>query len=105
MRMETPSETCRASYRNKYEKLRKIASCWFYFENILAIHGAMNIKKCRSNIFTLLRGVSGSELMIKKNSYKKLYTVLFYLGVFNFCTCCIQVCIVCFVASSKLRCV
>ena len=37
--------------------------------------------------------------MIKKNSFKKLYTVLFYLGVFNFCTCCIQTCIVCFVAS------
>ena len=25
--------------------------------------------------------------------------VLFYLGVFNFCTCCIQICIVRFVAS------
>ena len=43
--------------------------------------------------------------MIKKNSYKKLYTVLFYLGVFNFCTCCIQIFIVCFVASFKLCCV
>ena len=43
--------------------------------------------------------------MIKKNSYKKLYKVLFYLGVFNFCTCCIQICIVCFVASFKLFCV
>ena len=50
-------------------------------------------------------GESVSELMIKKNSYKKLYTVLFYLGVFNFCTCCIQICIVCFVASFKLCCV
>ena len=25
----------------------------------------------------------------KKTNYKKVYTVLFYLGVFNFCTCCI----------------
>jgi hypothetical protein len=28
--------------------------------------------------------------MTKKN-YKKLYTVLSYLGVFTFCTCCIQI--------------
>ena len=42
-------------------------------------------------------GESVSELMIKKNSYKKLHTVLFYLGVFNFCTCCNQICIVCIV--------
>ena len=25
-----------------------------------------------------------------------MYTVLVYLGVFNFCSCCIQICIVCF---------
>ena len=53
-------------------------------------------------------GESVSELMIerkKKNNYKKLYTVLSYLGVFNFCTCCIVICLVCTVASFKLSCV
>ena len=50
-------------------------------------------------------GESVSELMIKKNNYKKLYTVLSYLGVFTFCTCCILICLVCFVASFKLSCV
>ena len=43
-------------------------------------------------------GESVSELMIKKNNYKKMYTVLSYLGVFTFCTCCILICLVCFVA-------
>jgi len=46
-----------------------------------------------------------SELMIvkKKNNYKELYTVLYCLGVFTFCTCCkILICLVCFVASFKL---
>ena len=46
-------------------------------------------------------GESVSELMIK-NSYKKLYTVLYYLGVFTFCTCYILICLVSFVASFKL---
>ena len=42
-------------------------------------------------------GESVSELMIeKKNSYKKLYTVLSYLGVFTFCTCCILICLLVF---------
>ena len=50
-------------------------------------------------------GESVSELMIKKNSYKKLYTELSYLGVFTFCTCCILICLLCFVASFKLCCV
>jgi len=52
-------------------------------------------------------GESVSELMIeKKNNYNKLYTVLSYLGVFTFCTCCkILICLVCFVASFKLSCV
>jgi len=52
-------------------------------------------------------GESVSELMIvKKNNYKELYTVLSCLGVFTFCTCCkILICIVCFVASFKLFCV
>ena len=46
------------------------------------------------------------RLMIeKKNNYKKLYTVLSYLGVFTFCTCCILICLVCIVASFKLSCV
>jgi len=45
-------------------------------------------------------GESVSELMIvKKNNYNKLYTVLSYLGVFTFCTCCIVICLVCIVAS------
>ena len=35
-------------------------------------------------------------------NYKKLYTVLSYLGVFTFCTCCILICLTCFVASFKL---
>ena len=43
--------------------------------------------------------------MIKKNNYKKLYTVLSYLGVFTFCTCCILICLLCIVASFKLCCV
>jgi len=50
-------------------------------------------------------GESVSELMIvkkKKTNYKKLYTGLSCLGVFTFCTCCILICIVCFVASFKL---
>jgi len=46
------------------------------------------------------------ELMIrKKNNYNKLYTVLSYLGVFTFCTCCILICLACIVASFKLSCV
>ena len=50
-------------------------------------------------------GESMSELMIGKKNYKKLYTVLSYLGVFTFCTCCILICLACFVASFKLSCV
>jgi len=52
-------------------------------------------------------GESVSELMIvKKNNYKKLHTVLSCLGVFNFCACCkILICLVCIVASFKLSCV
>jgi hypothetical protein len=49
-------------------------------------------------------GESVSELMIKKNNYKKLYTVLPYLGVFTFCTCCILICLLCIVTSFKLCC-
>jgi len=33
---------------------------------------------------------------------KKLYPALSSLGVFTFCTCCILICLVCFVASFKL---
>ena len=47
-------------------------------------------------------GESVSELMIGKNNYKKLYTVLSYLGVSTICTCCILTRLVCFVASFKL---
>jgi len=49
-------------------------------------------------------GESVSELMsVKKNHHKKLYTVLSYLGVFTFCTCCkILICLVCIVASFVL---
>jgi len=43
-----------------------------------------------------------SELMIVKNNYNKLYTVLSYLGVFTFCTCKILICLVCFVDRFKL---
>ena len=50
-------------------------------------------------------GESVSELMIVKNSYNKLNTVLSGLGVCTFCTCCIVICIVCIVASFKLSCV
>jgi hypothetical protein len=47
-----------------------------------------------------------SELMIgEKNNYKKLYTVLSYLGIFTLCTCCILICLVCIVAPFKLCCV
>ena len=38
---EKPSETCRASYRNKQ---RNYASCWLYSANILAINGTMKVK-------------------------------------------------------------
>ena len=48
---------------------------------------------------------SVSELMTDKKNYKKLYTVLSCLGVFTFCSCCILICLVCFVASFKLSCV
>ena len=41
----------------------------------------------------------------EKNNYKKLYTVVSYLGDFTFCTCCILICLVCIVASFKLSCV
>ena len=52
-------------------------------------------------------GESVSEIMIvkKKNNYKKLYTVLFCLGDFTFCTCGIVTCLGWFVASFKLSCV
>jgi len=51
-------------------------------------------------------GENVSELMIGGgDNYKKLYTVLSYLGVFTFCTCCILICLVCIVASFKLYCV
>ena len=43
--------------------------------------------------------------MIKKNNYKELYTVVSYLDVFTFYTCCILICLVDFVASFKLSCV
>ena len=48
-------------------------------------------------------GENVSELMIvKKNNYKKLYTVLSGLGDFTFCTCGIVTCLGWFVASFKL---
>jgi len=50
-------------------------------------------------------GESVSELMIEKNNYNKLNTVLSYLGLFTFCTCCILICPACIVASFKLYCV
>jgi len=50
-------------------------------------------------------GENVSELMIRKNNYKKLYTVLSCLGDFTFSTCCILICLVCFVADFKLSCV
>jgi len=37
--------------------------------------------------------------------YKKLYTVLSYLGAFTLCTCCILICLGCIVARFKLSCV
>jgi len=51
-------------------------------------------------------GESVSELIIKKkNNYNKLNTVLSYLGIFTFCTCCIVICLACIVVSFKLSCV
>ena len=48
---------------------------------------------------------SVSEMGIGNNN-KKLYTVLSYLGVFTFHTCCkIQICLVCIGASLRLSCV
>ena len=43
---------------------------------------------------------------ISFDHHKKLYTVLSYLGVLTFRTCCkILICLVCIVASFKLSCV
>ena len=51
-------------------------------------------------------GESVSELVIGKNNNKKLYTVLSYLGVFTFRTCCeILIYLVCIVDSYTLSCV
>ena len=51
-------------------------------------------------------GESVSELVIKKNNYKKLYTVLSYLSVFTFRSWCkILICLVCIVGSFKFSCV
>ena len=53
-------------------------------------------------------GESVSESVIVKKNHinKKLYTVLSYLGVFTFRTCCkILICLVCIVASFMLSCV
>ena len=48
--------------------------------------------------------IETSESVIEKNNNKKLYTVLSYLGVFTFRTCCkIKICLI--VASFKLSCV
>ena len=50
-------------------------------------------------------GESVSELMIVEgggNNYEKLYTVLSYLGVFTFCTCCILIFLARIVVSFKL---
>jgi len=49
-------------------------------------------------------GESVCELIIKKQLQDTVHSTL-YLGVLTFCTCRIKICIVCFVASSKLRCV
>jgi len=52
-------------------------------------------------------GESVSELMIWGRGgeiYKKLYTVLSYMGVFTFCTY-ILICLVCIVVSFKFSCV
>jgi len=51
-------------------------------------------------------GESVGELMIGKNYYNKLNTVLSGLGVFTFSTCCILVCLAYtrIVASFKLPC-
>ena len=40
-----------------------------------------------------------------KSNYKKVYAVLYYLGVYIFCACCILIFLVCIVASFKLSCV
>ena len=39
---EKPSETCIASYG--INKWKEVASCWLYSENILAMHGPMDVK-------------------------------------------------------------
>ena len=45
---EKPSETCRASYRNK---LWNIACCWLYAANILATHGHTNVKVIKKYVY------------------------------------------------------
>jgi len=36
-----------AEHLTEINKLRKVASRWLYFENILAMHGPMNVKDGR----------------------------------------------------------
>ena len=47
-------------------------------------------------------GEGASELMFGRERKKKVYTGLSCLGVFTFCTCCILIYLMCFVASFKL---
>ena len=47
----------------------------------------------------------GGRVFMEKVYRSTQYTVLSYLGVFTFCTCCILICLVCIVASFKLSCV
>jgi len=50
---ENPSETCRVSYRNN--KLRKFSSCRLSSENLLAMHGPVNVRFnfCMSGFLSL----------------------------------------------------
>jgi len=70
---ENPSETCRASYRNK--QIVKLASCWLYCENILAMHRPVNVK---SRIFRSLSLKPANYRAFKKGvtvSFLKCYVI------------------------------
>ena len=75
---------------------REIRYNFILFNLYLARHPIVIILKRATNISS-----SPVYFTSATYNYKKLYTVLFYLGVFNFCTC-IQICLVCFVASFVL---
>jgi len=71
---EKPSETCRASYRNK---LWIVASCWLYSANILAIHGHMNGKITSLHLRIIFYGRTLLRMPIVNHLVTKFLSVEF----------------------------